>query len=128
MLERVQEKHDQAEEEKRIAEEKRNEKQKAADEKKKTEEENEKKKAEAEAKENEKAAELRPGFERELGESDAAKILKLSDMRLRLYIRFFFRVKVVNLAKVKGVELRDIVSPLLDTHYASSAAPGDKIG
>ena len=33
VLERVQEKHDQAEEEKRIAEEKRNEKQKAADEK-----------------------------------------------------------------------------------------------
>jgi len=102
-------------------------KQKAAAEKKKTEEENEKKKAAAEAKENEMAAELRPGFERELGESDAAKILKLSDMRLRLYIRFFFRVKVVNLAKVKGVELRDIVSPLLDTHYASSAAPGDEL-
>jgi hypothetical protein len=59
----------------------------------------------AELKENEKAAELRPGFERELGESDSAKILALSDTRLRLYIRYFFRVKVVNLTKMKGVDL-----------------------
>ena len=107
--------------------EKDNKKQKAAAEKKKTEEENEKKRAAAEAKENEKAAELRPGFERELVESDTAKILALSDARLRLYIRYFFRVKVVNLTKTKGVDLRGIVSPLLEKHYESLAAPGDEL-
>ena len=95
---------------------------KAAAEKKKTAEECEQKKVAAEAKEKSKVAELLPGFQRELGESDAAKILTLTDTRLRLYIRYFFRIKVVNLTKVKGVELRSIMSPLLDEHYAGGTA------
>jgi hypothetical protein len=69
---------------------------KVAAEKKKTAEECEQKKVAAEAKENSKVAELLPGFQRELGESDAAKILTLTDTRLRLYIRYFFRINVVN--------------------------------
>jgi hypothetical protein len=111
---------------------------KAAAEKKKTAEECEQKKVAAEAKENSKVAELLPGFQRELGESDAAKILTLTDTRLRLYIRYLFQINVVNLTKVKGVELRSIMSPLLDEHYAggtaeetttntSSAAPGGEL-
>ena len=62
---------------------------KAAAKKKKTEAESELKKVAAEAKENNKATELLPGFEKELWESDAAKILTLADTRLRLYILFF---------------------------------------
>lgn len=52
---------------------------KAAAEKKRTAEECEQKKMAAEAKENSKMAELLPGFQKELGESDAAKILTLTD-------------------------------------------------
>ncbi len=68
---------------------------KAVAEKMKTAEESEQKKVTAEAKENKKGSELLPGFEQELRESDAAKILTLADARLQLYICFFFWVMLL---------------------------------
>lgn len=50
------------------------------------------------------------------------KILTLTDTRLQLYISYFFWIKVVNLTEVKGVELRSIVLPFLDEHYAGGTA------
>lgn len=75
------------------------------------------KKAESEAKENNKVAALLPGFQKELDELDADKILGLADKRKRDYIRYFFRIKVVNLNKLKKDDLVKILRPHVWKHY-----------
>jgi hypothetical protein len=75
------------------------------------------KKAETEAKENSKVAELLPGFQKVLDELDAYKILGLADKRKRDYIHYFFRIKVVNLTKLKKDDLIKILRPHVWKHY-----------
>lgn len=60
-----------------------------------------------------------PGFEADLKQHDMSGILSMPDKRLRDFIRYFFQKKVVNLTKTKKDELREILTPLLEKHYAS---------
>ena len=79
------------------------------------------KKAENQAKEAAKRNELLPGFIEELEQKTLDGILALPDTRMRLYIRYFFDKYVVNLSKKKKPELKDILTPLLEKHYADAA-------
>ena len=79
------------------------------------------KKAETQAKEAAKRNELLPGFIEELEQKTLDGILALPDTRMRLYIRYFFDKHVVNLSKKKKPELKDILTPLLEKHYADAA-------
>jgi len=79
------------------------------------------KKAKKDAKEITKRTELLPGFEQEMRENDAEDILKLSNERLREYIRYFFQHNVVNLSKKSKDELKGLLAPLLEEHYGSKA-------
>ena len=47
-----------------------------------------------------------------------ADILQLPDKRMRLYIRYFFQKRVTNLSKAKKAQLQEILSPLLEEHFA----------
>ena len=77
--------------------------------------------AENQAKEAAKRNELLPGFIEELEQKTLDGILALPDTRMRLYIRYFFDKHVVNLSKKKKPELKDILTPLLEKHYADAA-------
>ena len=89
--------------------------------KKKVEEvaEKAKKKTDKAVEENTKRSELMQGFQQELKQKDISDILALADARLRLYIQYFFQMKVVNLSKTKKDELQRILTPLLDEYYAT---------
>ena len=65
-----------------------------------------KNKADKESKEVQKQNEMLPGFQQEIREKDASEILKMSDKRMRLYIRYFFKQKVVNIGKKNKGELQ----------------------
>ena len=92
--------------------------------KKKKEEAAEKaaKKAGKEAEEITKRHDLLPGFLQELEQNDISGIIGLADSRMRLYIRYFFQEKVVNLSKTKKDKLQEMLRPLLVQHYAANAA------
>lgn len=92
--------------------------------KKKKEEAAEKaaKKAGKEAEEITKRHDLLPGFLQELEQNDISGIIGLADSRMRLYIRYFFQEKVVNLSKTKKDKLQEMLQPLLVQHYAANAA------
>ena len=73
-----------------------------------------KNKADKESKEVQKQNELLPGFQQEIREKDASEILKMSDKRMRLYIRYFFKQKVVNIGKKNKGELQgDLLTNLI---------------
>lgn len=93
---------------------------KEASNKKKEEEaaEKAKKKAGREAEEIAKREELLPGFKQELERQNVDVILALSDARMRLYVRYYFQQKVVNLTKAKKNQLQQLLRPLLEQHYA----------
>ena len=65
-----------------------------------------------------KQNEMLPMFQAELQKHAIDGILGLLDARMRQYIRYFFKKKVVNLSKTKKDELKVIMSPLLEHHYA----------
>lgn len=75
------------------------------------------KKAGKESEEIRKRDELLSGFEEELQINDVGGILRLSDARMRHYIRYYFQKKIVNLTKTKKAELKAILSPLLEEYY-----------
>ena len=83
------------------------------------------KKGEKEAEEASKRNELLSGFEAELKEKDINNILNLPDARMRLYIRYYFQKRVVNLTKTKKAELKSILSPLLVEYYEQAKATED---
>ena len=96
--------------------------------KKKVEEaaETAKKKTDKAVEENTKRNELMQGFQQELKQKDISDILALADVWLRMYIQFFFQMKVVNLSKTKKDELQRILTPLLVEYYATEmTALGD---
>ena len=77
-----------------------------------------KKKAGREVEEIAKREELLPGFKQELERQNVDVILALSDARMRLYVRYYFQQKVVNLTKAKKNQLQQLLRPLLEQHYA----------
>ena len=83
------------------------------------------KKGEKEAEEASKRNELLSGFEAELKEKDMNNILNLPDARMRLYIRYYFQQRIVNLTKTKKAELKSILSPLLVEYYEKAKATED---
>ena len=83
------------------------------------------KKGEKEAEEASKRNELLSGFEAELKEKDMNNILNLPDARMRLYIRYYFQKRIVNLTKTKKAELKSILSPLLVEYYEKAKATED---
>ena len=83
------------------------------------------KKGEKEAEEASKRNELLPGLEAELKEKDMNNILNLPDVRMRLYIRYHFQKRIVNLTKTKKAELKSILSPLLVEYYEKAKATED---
>lgn len=86
-----------------------------------------KNKADKESKEAQKQNELLPGFQQEIREKDASEILKMSDKRMRLYIRYFFKQKVVNIGKKNKGELQGILAPLLEDLYSSKAPSAESV-
>ena len=59
-----------------------------------------------------------PGIQAELQKHAINGILSFPDARMRQYICYFFKNKVVNLSKTKKDKLKVIMSPLLEHHYA----------
>lgn len=74
-----------------------------------------------------KQNEMLPGFQQEIREKDASEILKMSDKRMRLYIRYFFKQKVVNIGKKNKGELQGILAPLLEDLYSSKAPAAESV-
>ena len=66
-------------------------------------------------------------FQAELHKHAIDGILSLPDARMRQYIRYFFKKKVVNLSKTKKDELKVIMSPLLEHHYALMQTTADLV-
>ena len=54
-----------------------------------------------------------PGFQSELQKHAIDGILSLPDSRMRQYIRYFFKKKVVNLSNNKKYKLKVILYPLI---------------
>ena len=72
-----------------------------------------KNKASKNAEETNKQNEMLPGFQAELQKHAIDGILSLPDSRMRQYICFFFKKKVVNCSKTKKADLKVIMYPLL---------------
>ena len=77
-------------------------------------------KEEKEADEANKRNELLAGFEDEIKQKGTDGILLLSNVRMRLYIHYYFQQKVVNLTKTKKAELKAILLHLLKDHHAET--------
>ena len=54
-------------------------------------------------------------------------ILSFTDAWIRQYIHYFFKKKVMNLSKTKKENLKVILSPLLEHHYALIQTTADLI-
>ena len=55
-------------------------------------------------------------FEDELKQKFTDGILLLSDAHMKLYISYYFQLKVVQLTKTKKDEIKAILPPLLEHH------------
>ena len=68
-----------------------------------------------------------PGFQAELQKHAIDGILSFPDAWMRQYIRYFFEKKMANFSKTKKVELKVILSPLLEHHHALMQTTADLI-
>ena len=77
------------------------------------------------AEETNKQNEMLPGFQEELQKHAINGILSFPDARMRQYIRYFFKKKVVNLYNTKKAKLKVIMSPLIEDHHALMQTTSD---
>ena len=68
-----------------------------------------------------------PGFQAETQKHAINGILSLPDARMRQYICYLFKEKVVNLSNTKKAELKLILYPLLEHHHAFMQTTADLV-
>ena len=79
------------------------------------------------AEETNKQNEMLPGFQAELQKHAIDGILSFPDDRMRQYIRYFFKKKVVNMSKTKKAELKVIMYPLLEHYHVLMQTTADLV-
>ena len=84
-------------------------------------------KASKNSEETNKQNEMIPGFQEELERHPIYGILSFLDSQMRKYIRYFFKKKVVNLSNTKKDELKVIMYPHLEHHYALMQTTADHV-
>ena len=79
------------------------------------------------AEETNKQNEMLPGFQAELQKHAIDGILSFPDARMRQYISYLFKKKVVNLSNTKKAELKVIMYPLIEHHHALMQTTSDLV-
>ena len=74
-----------------------------------------------------KQNEILPGFQAELQKHAIDGILSFPDARMRQYISYLFKKKVVNLSNTKKAKLKVIMYPLIEHHHALMQTTADLV-